>query len=303
MQVAVVGLGKMGGALARHLLARDVRVTVWNRSRPAVEALVAQGARDAGDLSAVWAGSSAVCTFLSDDAAATSVLLGGAGLLASGPKGGLLLEHSTISPDASARIAEEALQRGVRYLRCPVSGNPEVLAAGKLGVIVSGDAADVELARPVLEQIGESVSYVGEGERARVVKLAVNALLAGTAELLAELVVLSEAWDIERSVLLGVLERSALGSPFIGYKRHAVVTRDYAATFTLSMLLKDLRLVRSAAESSGVVMPVTGLVERLASDGCDDGLGELDLMALLPHVQAMAGRPPDVAVGAREQEP
>jgi len=213
VQVAVVGLGKMGGDLARHLLARDVRVTVWNRSRPAVEALVAEGARGVADLSAVWAGSSAVCTFLSDDAAVASVLLGGAGLLASAPEGGLLLEHSTISPDASARIAQVTLQRGVRYLRCPVSGNPEVLAAGKLGVIVSGEAADVELARPVLEQIGESVSYVGEGERARVVKLAVNALLAGTAELLAELVVLSEAWDIERSVLLGVLERSAVGSP------------------------------------------------------------------------------------------
>ena len=296
MQVAVVGLGKMGSALARHLLGQGTEVVVWNRSPAPVGALVAEGAVAAGDLAAAWRGSTAVCTFLADDAAVDAVLLAEGGLLAAPPPGGLLLEHSTVSPEVSARVAEVASARGVGYVRCPVSGNPEVLAAGDLALIVSGDREDVDRAGPVLERIGASASYVGGGEHARVVKLAVNSMLAGSAELLAELVVLTEAWGVDRTVLLPLLQRSALGSPFVHYKTRVLAERDYEATFTLAMLLKDLRLAHAVADAVSVPMPVTGLVERLSEDGCARGLGDLDMMALVPRLQVLAARTPDVTV-------
>lgn len=302
MQVSVVGLGKMGSALARHLLSQGIRVVVWNRSAPPVETLVAEGAVEAGDLAGAWQGSTAVSTFLADDAAVDAVLLGGAGLLATAPPGALLLEHSTISPGASTRVAGAARERGVGYLRCPVSGNPEVLAAGNLTLIVSGAHPDLERAEPLLQRIGSSVHYVGDGEQARVVKLAVNSMLAGTAELVAELVVLAEAWGVDRTVLLSVLGRSAVGSPFVGYKARVLAERDYEATFTLAMLLKDLRLAHAVADAVSVPMPVTALVERLAEQGCADGLGGLDMMALVPHLQALADRPADVAVPGTGQD-
>lgn len=296
MNIGVVGLGKMGSALARRLLAQDASVVVWNRSAGPVDQLAAEGAVPAEDLSAMWASVTTVCSFLADDAAVGDVLLGDDGLLAGGGEGSRLVELSTISPRISASVADAARARHVRYVRAPVSGNPGVLAAGNLSLIVSGALDDVEGARPVLELIGPTVAYVGPGEAARVVKLAVNVLAAGTTALLAELVVLAEAWDIDRSVLLTVLQRSVVGSPFIAYKAAPLLAHDYDATFTLAMLVKDLGLARDAAGSVSVPMPVADLVAKEASDGCGEGLADLDFMALLPHLQRLAGRPPDVPV-------
>ncbi len=123
-----------------------------------------------------------------------------------------------------------------------------------------------------------------------------NVVLAGTAALLAEVILLGEAWDIDRSILLTVLQRSAIGSPFIGYKAPPLVARDYSATFTLAMTSKDLGLAHDAAHSVAVPMPVADLVASEVREGCDEGLADLDFMALLPHLQHRAGRSPDVPV-------
>ena len=293
MRVGVVGLGKMGRALARRLLAQGVEVTVWNRSRPAVDALEDEGARGAAELGAVWSGADAVVTFLADDAAVEAVCLGPGGLLSTAPEGGLLVEMSTISPAGSARVAEAAGARGVGYLRSPVSGNPEVLAAGNLTLIVSGHPDAFGAGRPLLERIGAKVFHVGDGEQARVVKLAVNAVVGTTAQMLAETVALGEANGLSRAAFLEVLASSAVGSPFVGYKREALLERRYEATFTTAMLLKDLTLALDLAERSAVPLPVTALVADLARATCEEGLGDLDMLALLPHLQRLAGRPAD----------
>lgn len=284
----------MGSALARRFLAQGVSVVVWNRTAGAVAQIVAEGAIAAPDLATIWMTVTVVCTFLADDAAVQNVILGDDGLLVSAPRGATLIELSTVSPSVSAAVAESAQAREVRYVRAPVSGNPGVLAAGNLSLIVSGDETDVDAARPVLELIGPTVIFVGPGETSRVVKLAVNALVAGTAALLAEVVVLAEAWGIQRSVLVTVLQRSAIGSPFIAYKAPALLARDYRATFTLAMALKDLRLAHDAADAVDVAMRMTDLASLEACEACDEGLGDLDFMAFVPHLQHVAGRTPDV---------
>ncbi len=299
MNVGVVGLGKMGSALARRLLAQNVTVAVWNRTSGAAAQLATEGAIAVSDLSAIWSSATTVCTFLADDAAVRIVLLGEDGLLLTAPRGATLIEHSTVSPNLSAEVAASARAREVRYVRAPVSGNPGVLTAGNLSLIVSGDEADVDAARPVLELIGPTVTYVGPGEAARVVKLAVNSLLAGTAALLAEVVVLAEGWDIDRAVLLAVLQRSAIESPFIGYKAPALLARDYQATFTLAMALKDLQLAHDAARAVGVPMPLVERASGEASEGCGEGLGDLDFIALVPYLQHLAGQAPDVPLTGR----
>ncbi len=290
----VVGLGKMGSALAQRLLDQGVAVTVWNRSPGPAEALGQAGARRAERLGDVWDGTEAVCTFLADDDAVRRVCLGPDGLLAAAPRGGVLVEMSTISPGASAEVAAQAATVGVAYLRAPVSGNPAVLAAGNLALIVSGERDALEGVRPLLEHIGPRLFHVGGAEQARVVKLAVNAVLGATAELLAEVVVLGEANGLKRDDLLEVLAASAAGSPFVGYKRQALVEGDYAATFTAEMLLKDLRLVLDVAAGTRVPLPITALVADLTEATCAEGYGGLDLLALLPHLQRLAGRPADI---------
>ncbi len=295
MRVSVVGLGKMGSALARRLLDQGVRVAVWNRSPGPADALVAHGAIGLRTLREAWEGAAAVFTFLADDRALAAVCLAEDGLLASAPAGGLLVEMSTVSPEASRALGSRCAERGVQYLRAPVSGNPGVLAAGNLTLIVSGDEAVVTSARALLGLVGPNLHYVGAGDEARVLKLAVNATLAATAEMLAETITLCEASGIDRSVALDVLARSAIGSPFIGYKRDALIERRYDATFTTAMLLKDLELVGDLGRSVAVPLPVTELVARLAA-ACAEDLADIDFLALLPHLQALAGQPTDVPV-------
>ncbi|HUZ21107.1 MAG TPA: NAD(P)-dependent oxidoreductase [Acidimicrobiales bacterium] len=298
MRVAVVGLGKMGSALVRRLLDQGVEVVVWNRTPAAAAPLVSEGAEQVDRLAAVWSSSTTVCSFLADDEAVQQVCLGEHGLVASAPPGAFLLEMSTISPAASARLAEAASGHRLAYLRSPVSGNPQVLAAGNLTLIVSGERSAFEASRPLLELVGPTVLYVGDADQARTMKLAVNAMLAATAEALAEAVLLCEASGIDRAVALEVLGRSAVASPFVGYKRQALLDRRYQATFTTAMLLKDLELVAGTAAATGLQLPLAALVEQLAAAACEEGLGDLDFLALLPHLQALAGRPTDVPVGS-----
>lgn len=297
MQVAVVGLGKMGSALARRLLDQDVAVKVWNRSSKPMDEHVEQRAVRVQELSSVWQGSEAVVTFLADDRAVRDVCLGKGGLIDSAPIGGLLLEMSTISPDASRELAREASHRQVRYLRVPVSGNPDVLSGGRAALIVSGDSTDFEHARTLLELIGRQIFYVGDLEQARVAKLAINAMLAAIAEMLAEVVTFSEALGLDRAVVLEVLAQSVVGSPFVEYKKQPLIDRDYNATFTTGMLLKDLELVRDAADRVDISLPVTRLVTELTAVTCREGFANVDFMALLPHLQRVAGVPSDLTAG------
>jgi 3-hydroxyisobutyrate dehydrogenase-like beta-hydroxyacid dehydrogenase len=296
MRVAVVGLGKMGAALSRRLLSQGVDVSVWNRTPTAADDLVAAGASRVTGLGSVWDAADTVFTFLADDRAVEAVCLGDNGLVEAAHAGALLVEMSTISPAASMSLATGAAARGLHYLRCPVSGNPGVLAAGNLTLIVSGERSAFEDANELLSLLGSTVIYVGGSDEARVIKLAVNAMLAATAEMLAESITLCEAAGVDRSVLLDVLTHSAVGSPIIAYKRDPLNRRDYSATFTTAMLAKDLQLVASVGETVDVPLPVTSLVAKLVKDSCDEQLGDLDFLALLPHLQALAGRPTDVPV-------
>jgi 3-hydroxyisobutyrate dehydrogenase-like beta-hydroxyacid dehydrogenase len=286
----------MGATLARRLLSEGLAVTVWNRNPAATAPLVSDGAEAVAELSEIWKTTGTAMTFLANDEAVLQVYLSPDGLVETAPPGALLIEMSTISPVASSRVATAAAGRGLRYLRCPVSGNPGVLASGNITFIVSGDRAAVEAARPLLAHVGPNLYYVGRDEQARVMKLAVNSLLAATAEMLAEVITLCEASGIERSVVLEVVSGSAIGSPFVKYKTQALLERQYDATFTTAMLVKDLQLAQSVAAAESVPMPVTDLVTELAVASCEEGLGDLDFLALLPHLQARAGRPADVPV-------
>jgi 3-hydroxyisobutyrate dehydrogenase-like beta-hydroxyacid dehydrogenase len=301
MRVGIAGLGKMGIAISRRLLGQGVSIVAWNRTPSAIQSLAGEGVVLASDLRSLWDGSAGVVTSLADDAALEAVCLGEKGLLAQAPHGGLLIEMSTVSPPTSALVAEGAAARGVRYLRCPISGNPATVEAGRAMLIASGGPSTLEEARELLSLVSPKVTWVGEKEEARVIKLAINAMLAATTEMLAELVVLSECYGIDRSVALEAVGSSVISSPFVEYKRPAIVGRDYDATFTTSMMLKDLELADAAASEVAIGLPVTKLVHELIADACRAGLGDADFLALLPRLQASVGRPSDLPVDPAPQ--
>jgi 3-hydroxyisobutyrate dehydrogenase-like beta-hydroxyacid dehydrogenase len=285
--VGLIGLGNMGSAFAERLLAAGYDLVVHNRSRAKAGALAALGATVAESVADLAAGVDVVLTSLSDDGALESVATA---VLAAARPGTVLADMSTVSPGASARVAARAEDASIPYLRAPVSGNPAVVRAGNLSLIVSGPRDALERAEPVLLAIGPTIHYVGEGEQARVVKLAINLVIGGLAQLMAEALVLGEASGVPRGVLLETMADSAAGAPFVKYKTEPLLRDDYSATFTTSLMDKDIDLVLEAAEAAGVRLPLAGEIKGILRAAIDAGFGDDDFMALFPHLRNASGQ-------------
>jgi len=272
----------MGSAFAERLLGAGYNLAVHNRSREKADPLVALGATVAGSVGELAAGVDAVLTSLSDDDALEAV---STAVLAAVRPGTLLVDMSTVSPGASARVAARAEDAAIPYVRAPVSGNPSVVRAGNLSLIVSGPRDAFERAEPLLRAIGPTIHYVGEREQARIVKLAINLVIAGLAQLMAESLVLAEASGVSRAALLATLGDSAAGAPFVKYKTDPLLRDDYSATFTTSLMEKDIDLVLEAADAAGVRLPLVDEMKVILRSTIEAGYGDDDFMALFPHLR------------------
>jgi 3-hydroxyisobutyrate dehydrogenase-like beta-hydroxyacid dehydrogenase len=293
--IAVLGMGKMGQALAGRLLDQGWPLRLWNRSARDLAHLASRGAVLHDSLSSVWDHAQVVITFLENDDALAGVCLGDGGLLQLGADGRVLIDMSTVSPTISRDVAVRAAEVGIAYLRSPVSGNPQVLAAGAITLLVSGPRSTFEQMEELLGSIGPTVLYLGEEEQARILKLAINSALGVTTEIMAELIVLGESNGIDRAILLDALGQSVIGSPFLRYKTAGLVNHDYSATFTTDLLVKDLVLALDVARESGLTLPAIELVSALAKTASANGYGAIDFAALLPSLQVTIGQTPDVA--------
>lgn len=290
--VGVIGLGNMGAAFAERVLDAGYRLVVQNRTRAKAEALEARGAAVASTPADLAEQVDVVVTSLADDEALEAVA---AAVLAAARSGTVLVDMSTVSPAASARVASLANEAAVGYVRAPVSGNPTVVRAGNLSVMVSGPRDAFDRAEPVVRAIGPTVYYLGEGEEARVVKLAINLMIGGLAELMAEALVLGEAAGVDRAALLEVMGGSAAGAPFVRYKTEALLRDDYSATFTTALMEKDLDLILDAAADARVELPLAKAMKPLLRAAIDGGYQDHDFMALFLQLRKASGL--DVAVG------
>jgi 3-hydroxyisobutyrate dehydrogenase-like beta-hydroxyacid dehydrogenase len=223
-----------------------------------------------------------VLTSLPDDAAFEAVA---AEIVESAQPGTVLVDVSTVSPAASARVAAIADDAAVAYLRAPVSGNPTVVRAGNLTFIVSGARETLEHVEPVLLAIGPTIHHVGDGEQARVVKLAINLMIAGLAQLISEALVLGEASGVSREALLRVMASSAVGAPFVEYKTEPLLRDDYSATFTTALMEKDIDLVLDAAGTARVQLPLARDLKELLHSAIGAGYGDDDFMALFLNLR------------------
>lgn len=267
----------MGTAIAERLLAAGHELAVHNRSPAKAERLRGGGAKvceTAGGLAEVV---DIVLTSLADDEALESVA---AEIASAARPGTLLVDLSTVSPAASVRVAALADEASLLYLRAPVSGNPSVVQAGNLTFIASGPREALARAEPTLLAIGRAIHDVGEGEQARVVKLAINLVIGGLAELMAEALVLSEASGVSRAALLETMGDSAAGAPFVKYKTEPLLRDDYSATFTTRLMEKDVDLVLEEAANAGVLLPLAAELKKRIRAAVDAGYGDDDFMAL-----------------------
>ena len=281
--MGLIGLGNMGSAFAERLLDAGYDLVVYNRSPGKTAPVAARGAAVAESVEALAAASDVVLTSLADDEALEAVA---ATVTGASRHGAVLVDLSTVSPGASARVAALADAASMAYVRAPVSGNPSVVRAGTLSLIVSGPREAVERAEPVLLAIGPTVHVVGEAEQARVVKLAINLVLAGLAQLMSEALVLGEASGVPRQALLETMGSSAAGAPFVRYKTEPLLRDDYSATFTTTLMEKDIDLVLDAADAAGVRLPLAADIKALVRSAVEAGYGDHDFMALYLHLRS-----------------
>ena len=299
MTVGWIGVGRMGLALCHRLLTAGVDLTVYNRTREKVTELAERGASVA-DSPAKLADRDIVVTMVSDPAAFRSVTTGPNGLLSvSGVNPQVLVDASTVSADVSEEVRQAAAARGCELLAAPVSGNPEVVKSGRLTVVASGPVSAFEKVRPVLEMFGKGVSYVGEGDAARLVKICHNLLLGIVSQTLAETAVLAERAGISRADYMEFINMSVMGSTFTKYKSPAIVNLDFTPSFTGHLLRKDFELGLEAGRQLDVPLPTAALVHQMIVAMIGLGFGDEDFMRLLSVEAAAAGfeqTPDDVEV-------
>jgi 3-hydroxyisobutyrate dehydrogenase-like beta-hydroxyacid dehydrogenase len=279
----LIGVGNMGTAMAERVLDGGYPLVVYNRTPEKANALGALGAVVVKTPAELSEQVDVVLTSLPDDQALEDVA---ADVVAAARPGTVLADTSTVSPAASARVASLAEEASVAYLRAPVSGNPSVVRAGNLTFMVSGPQETFERVEPVIRAIGPTVHRVGDGEQARVVKLAINLMVAGLAQLMSEALVLGEASGVSRAALLEVMADSAVGAPFVEYKTGPLLRDDYSATFTTELMEKDIDLVLDAAEEAGVELPVAREMKALLRAAIEAGFGGDDFMALFLHLRS-----------------
>src|SRR4051794_24790662 len=299
MRLGWIGAGRMGFALASRLLEAGHDVAVWNRTRAKAEPLAEQGATIV-DAPADLADRDIVFTMVGGDRDFQQVVIGDGGLLSrAGTAPKVLVDSTTISAGASQVVRDTAEMHGTAVLAAPVTGNPKVVAAGRLTVAASAPPAGFDLAEPYLQLYAAGVTYVGEGDRARLVKICHNLMLGIVAQTIAEIAVLAEKGGVSRADLMAFLNDSVMGSMFTRYKTPAYVNLDFTPTFTPALLLKDFHLGFEAAKEHGVPMPVAAAAEQVVQSLVGNGYDDVDFAAVLAYEAKASGlelRPEDAPV-------
>ena len=286
VRVGWIGTGRMGYALATRLAKGGVDLSVWNRTRAKAEPLAAHGAKVV-DFPAELADRDIVFTMVSTSYDLAEVI---DQLLANpdqAPR--IVVDCSTVSSEASASERAKLAARGVEFIAAPVSGNGKVVKAGLLSLVCSGSRDVYEEVLQLLQLLGRHVTYVGEGELSRLVKICHNLLLGVVTQNLAEITVLAEKGGVSRAAFLDFINNSVMGSIFTRYKTPAFVNLDFTTTFTPTLLRKDFDLGLAAANRLGVSMPVVAAAREPVQMAIAQGRGAEDFSVLLEMAAQVSG--------------
>lgn len=288
MKIHFIGVGKMGLPMARHLMAGGHTVTVGDTDRERLQLAAAQGLLVPRDAAQAAALAEFVFSSLPHDAALRSVTQW---LPATATPGAIFVDTSTVSQAVSAEVAAHCAQRGFAALRCTVSGNNKMAEAAQLTVMASGPRAAYERALPLLRRFGPNQFYLGPGEEARLMKLVVNLMIAQTSAMLAEALTLGRKGGLDWHDMWQVLGASAVASPILKAKAVQLAERDFAPTFTVEQMLKDLALILDAGSASQVPLPQTEMTLQLMQTALAQGDGLEDYASIIKVAERRAGLP------------
>ena len=284
-----VGLGVMGGRMAARLLAKGHRVTGFNRTRSKAEALAGDGLRVADTPRDVAAAADVTFVMVANSAALRAVADGPFGLVAGLGHDKILVDMSTVSPVVSRELAARAREAGARMVDAPVSGSVLTLEQGKLSIMVGGDRQTFDRVRPILEDIGPKVTYVGANGLAVSMKIATNISVAVQMLAFAEGVLLAEKSGIARETAVDVMTNSAIGSPMLRYRGPFVLQMPEQAWFDTAMMQKDLQLALDMGRDLRVPLPTTSTANEWLTATRAMGLSAADFAAVFQALARAAG--------------
>jgi 3-hydroxyisobutyrate dehydrogenase len=282
-------LGIMGGAMAANLLKAGFDLTVWNRTPSRITPLAQAGVAVGDSPADVAARSAVIVICVSDTADVEEVVLGPRGVLQGARPGALVIDCSTISPQATRTMAGRLAERNVHLLDAPVSGGSEGAAKGTLSIMVGGDAAQYERALPVLQAMGKTITHVGGQGAGQMAKLVNQVLVVVTMQGVAEALLLAQAGGLDLDKTLAAVGGGAAGSWMLNNRGPQVVRRDWRPGFTIDLQQKDLRLVLEAADELGIPIPATALVFQFYRTLQQQGLGGEGNHALARALEHLAG--------------
>lgn len=289
MKIGWIGLGKMGAPMAANLLKAGYALAVHNRSPDKAKPFVDAGASHAESPADLGRSCEVVVSMVADDAALSDITLGPGGLFEEACKGLVYVDMSTVSPEASQRIARAAAGKGIGYLRAPVSGSTAKASAGALSVFVSGSHSDYQQCLPWLGCIGDKLHYLGDAEQARYAKIAINMMVGITAAMVGEALVIGERGGVGWEQMIDVINGSVVTSPLIGYKSKQLAKRDFQPMFTVSQMAKDFDLALDTGRATDVPMPLTAVARQFFAAMAATGRGGADFFAYVTLLEELAG--------------
>ena len=298
--IAFIGLGTMGSPMAVHLADAEHSVTGYNRTPDKTKPLVEAGGHAAESVADAVRDAEVVCVMVPDSPDVVDVLTGEDGVFAHASAGALLIDFSSIRPDVTADLGEQATERGFRYLDAPVSGGEAGAKNAELSIMVGGTAEDFEAARPVFDAVGKTVVHVGPTGAGQTVKAANQLIVAANIQALAEAVVFLEAHGVDTKAALEVLGGGLAGSKVLDQKKENMLSRTFDPGFRVELHHKDLGIVTASAREAGVVIPLGSLVAQLMASAKAVGDGGLDHSGLLRGVERMSGRTTDTSTTTEE---
>jgi 3-hydroxyisobutyrate dehydrogenase len=272
-----IGAGRMGTPLCRRLLAAGTTLHVTDPDHARVSALAAEGAHPAATAAAVAEQASVTFSMVPNDLALLAVAQDVARTIRPGQ---VFVDLSTVSPAASARVAELMAERGADYLRCPVSGSTATAESGALTLFLSGPEAAMDRCAPLLAVLGRETLRCGAAEEARAVKLMVNLVVALTPAVIGEALAFGGRLGLEWDGMLDALSRSVAGSPLLAYKVDMLKARDWTPAADIDLVAKDVDLALSVGQREGAPMPLSALARQFAAAYQASGEGGLDFFRI-----------------------
>lgn len=285
MQVAFIGLGIMGHAMATNLVKAGHQVTVWNRT----PGDLVEGAALAPTPAAAAQGAEVVWLCVSDTDAVEQVVFGQDGVEGSLTEGMIVADSSTISPSATLKFSERVAAKGATWVDAPMTGSKIGARDGTLVFIVGGSESSVERLKPLFAAMGKKIFRMGETGKGQATKLVMNLQIAMIFEGFAEALTLGAKLGVDPQQLISLIEATMVRSGVVEYKAPFILQRDFTANFPLRLMHKDIRLALEAAKEARVKLPGLETVEEVYEMATEDGHKDLDYAATLTLLEKWAG--------------